>query len=156
MAAGDLPALEFIDAEMKAAAEVQERRADSLDTKAGYCLGIAGLLAGLLLRGGAASSALTYLALSVDFTVALLSLLGYRIRTYPHLVAGQLRRYIDDDERLARVAVFDARLVIYEEANRELTRKARLVNAALTGLLLGVIATAVAAGQSIGAGYGVR
>jgi len=38
--AEEVPALEFIDAEVRAAVDVQQRRGESLDTKAGLCLGI--------------------------------------------------------------------------------------------------------------------
>lgn len=154
MAAADLPGLEFVDAEVKSAIDSQERRSESLDTKAGLCLGFAGLLAGLLLRVGAAASVSAYVALGVDFTVATLSLLAYQVRNNPVVHPRNLRGYIETDERVARVAVLRARLSLYDEATREARRKANLVNAALAGLLLAVMVTAVAAAQSLGGLHG--
>jgi hypothetical protein len=47
------------------------------------------------------------------------------------------------------LTVLDTRLLIYRETEPELEHKANLVSLALSGLLLGVTATAVAAGLSL-------
>jgi hypothetical protein len=151
----DLPALKLVDAEVKAAVEVLERRSDNLDTKAGLCLGFAGVLAGILLRAGFDSSAAAYVALGNDFLVAALSLLGYRTRSKPVLNPRQLRRYIEGDEASVRLVLLDTRVLQSEEFGRRLRRQATLINAALVGLLLAVTATAIAAVQSLGGVHGV-
>jgi hypothetical protein len=153
VAAEDFPALQFVDAEVKTAIDVLNRYADSLDTKAGLCLGVAGVLAGLLLRAGATVGLSAYVAVSIDFAFAAVSLLGYRVRTKALLGASNLGAYIETDETAVRLAVLDTRLQVYVEANEELRRKSNLVNAALTGLLLAVMVTAIAAGQAIGGGH---
>ena len=149
----DLPGLNFVDAEVRAAVEVLERRSDNLDTKAGLCLGFAGVLAGILLRAGA--SPMVYVALAVDFAVAVLSLLAYRTPSQPVLKPGRLRRYIGDDEASVRLVVLDTRVLQNEEFGCRLRRKAILINAALSGLLLAVTATAIAAVQFLGGVRGV-
>jgi len=92
----DLPGLNFVDAEVRAAVEAFERQSDNLDTKAGLCIGFAGVLAGILLR--AAAGATAYVALGVDFAVAVLSLLAYRTPSHPVLNPSRLRRYIEYDQ----------------------------------------------------------
>jgi len=148
----DLPGLNFVDAEVRAAVDVLERRSEGLDTKAGLCLGFAGVLVGILLRAGSGVAA--YVALGVDFAVAVLSLLGYRMRSITVLKPRQLRRYIGYDEPSIRLVVLDTRLVQSEELERNLRRKANVISAALIGLLLAVMATAVAAVQSLGGVHG--
>lgn len=149
MAARNLRTLELLDAEIRAAVEVVERRSDSMETKAGFCLGFAGVLAGILLRTGAHEGAWAFAALGADFWVAALSLFGYRIRSFPVIRPGQLSAHIEDDELSARLVMFDTRMAVYEKTSRDLGHKEGLVNAALTCLLLAVTVTAIAAGRSL-------
>lgn len=152
--AEEVPALDFIDAEVRAAVDVQQRRGESLDTKAGLCLGFAGVLGGILLHAGMGNGWAEYAALGADLTVALLSLICYRVRGIPILQPRQLRSYIGFDDVSARRLVLETRLFVHDEITREHRRKARLLNMALTGLVLAVAATAVATAQSLGAGHG--
>lgn len=78
---------------------------------------IAGVLAGLLLHAGAVESISAYVALVIDFFVAALSLLGYRVRDNPLLSPDKLGAYVDEDEETTRLAVLSTRMYIYERGN---------------------------------------
>jgi len=150
----DLPSLEVVGDEVRGALEAQERRAESLDTKAGLLLGIAGLLAGVTFRSGVSVGPAVVAALCLDGVVAVLSLLAFRIRSYPVIKPARLRDYIVDAADDTRLSVLDTRVTMFEETENELSSKARLVEWAVGGLLLAVVATAVAAGLSLDRGGG--
>jgi hypothetical protein len=133
-----MPSLSILGEEITAALAAQERHGDALDSKAGILLGFAGVLVGLSvanLRGnvahaGAASAAAAALCAGAAFVP----------RTFPALAPLRLRNsYLTAQEEFTRLRLLDTRIVLYQETESVLRKKAALVTAAAVLLGIGVI-----------------
>jgi hypothetical protein len=138
-----LPSLDLLDSESIRQLEVQERRSDSLDSKAGVVLGFAGVLVPLSIAN--LHSNVAHVGTGFAALAALLASVGFFPRNSPALNLRHLRdTYLTAEEGFTRLRVLDTRIAMYERTNRRLQVKATAVSSSMAALAVAVIVTVVA------------
>ena len=101
-----LPSLDLLDSESIRQLEVQERRSDSLDSKAGVVLGFAGVLVPLSIA--TLHSNVAHLGTGFAALAALLASVGFFPRNSPALNLRHLRdTYLTAEDGFTRLRVLD-------------------------------------------------
>lgn len=138
-----LPSLDLLEDESIRQLELQERRSDALDTKAGVVIGFAGVLVALSIANLHSNTA--HVGTGFAALAALLASAGFFPRLSPALNIQHLRqRYLTADLNFTRVRVLDTRVNMYERANRRLRVKVLLVSGSVASLAVAVTVTVVA------------
>lgn len=137
-----LPSLPLLSEETKRELDVQERRGDALDSKAGIVIGFAGVLVPLSLAN--LHGLLAHIGAGLAGVAALASALAFIPRSTPGLSLRALRPYLTADAAFTELRLLDTRIAMYERTSRILNTKAWLVTAAVTALGAAVILTVVA------------
>jgi hypothetical protein len=132
-----MPSLSILgEEEVTAGLAAQERYGDALDSNAGILLGFAGVLVGLSvanLRGNVANAGAASAA-------ALCAGAAFVPRTFPAPAPLRLRNsYLTAQEEFTRLRLLDTRIVVYQETESVLRKKAALLTAAAVLLGIGVI-----------------
>lgn len=139
-----LPSLDLLSREARAELDAQERRGDALDTKAGVLLGFSGVIVGLTVSR--LDGTIAHIASSFSALGALLASAGYLPRSFPTLRLRTLRdEYLMAEVGFTRLRLLDTRIAMYNQTQRTLARKARLVGASTVALGVGVALTVLAA-----------
>lgn len=143
MPSPSLPSLDLLDSESIRQLEVQERRSDALDSKAGVVLGFAGVLVPLSVANLHSNTA--HVGTGFAALAALLAAAGFFPRNSPALNLRHLREtYLTAEEGFTRLRVLDTRIAMYERTSRRLEVKAVAVSSAVAALGIAVIVTVVA------------
>lgn len=138
-----LPSLRLLGDEAAAELASQERRADSLDSKAGVLLGFAGLL--VTLSVSSLHGVLAHVGAGFAGAAALFAGTAFVPRSYPTLALRRLRdSYITAEDEFTRLRLLDTRIAMYERTQKLLTLKAALITGATGSLGIAVILTVIA------------
>ena len=138
-----LPSLTLLSDEVVREIEVQERRTDALDSKAGVVLGFAGVLVPLSLAN--LHGNLAHVGAGFAGLAALLASVGFVPRSTPALALPQLRAsYLTADEEFTKLRLLDTRIAMHEQAAKSLKTKANLIIGAVATLAVAVILTVIA------------
>ena len=142
---GSLEGLDAVAEVVSSELEAQDRRGDSIDTKAGLILGFSGVLAGIQVHG----AGVTHLAaVSLDGLTAVVALFALLPRPFPGLAPRRIREYAPWTADQAKLQLMDTRIEIFETTRRKLNRKADFLEAGSISLLAAVVATVVASALS--------
>jgi hypothetical protein len=138
-----LPSLALLAEEAAAELAAQERRGDSLDSKAGIMLGFSGVLVALSVSS--LSGTLADIGASVAATAAVSAGVAFLPRSYPTLALRRLRdSYLTADEEFTRLRLLDTRIAMYQQTEKLLAIKALLVTVAACTLGAAVVLTVLA------------
>lgn len=138
-----LPSLSLLAEEASAELAAQERRGDSLDSKAGILLGFSGVLVALSVSS--LHGTLADIGASSAAAAAVFAGVAFLPRSYPTLALRRLRdSYLTADEEFTRLRLLDTRIAMYQRTEKLLAIKALLVTLAACALGVAVVLTVLA------------
>jgi len=138
-----MPSLDVLAEESVRQLDVQERRSDALDSKAGVVLGFSGVLVPLSIAN--LHTDLAHVGAGFAALAALLASGGFFPRNTPALNPRQLREnYLTAEERFTRLRLVDTRIAMFEQTRQLLRFKALVIVASVAALAVAVIITVIA------------
>lgn len=131
-----LPSLDIVRAEVDAVIAEQDRRGSSFDSKAGFLLGISGVLIGLASRHADALRIAGQLAAAVAAAAAIAAMVA---RTTAGLDLRAIRNgYLTTEVVVAKQRLLDTRIHLYERDEERLSRKVRWIKVSVMLLAVAV------------------
>jgi hypothetical protein len=131
-----LPSLDVVLDAVEAQREKQLGHFESLDNKAGVLLGFSGAIAAIARD---VRPIVGRLGVAAAVVAAFAAMWSFRPRGFPVLDARRLRPYLRGEPEFTKLRLLDTELVMIEQAEALIARKARWLSAALASLVVSVM-----------------